>query len=243
MKHRRGFTLIELLVVIAIIAILAAILFPVFAKAREKANRVTCASNLKQIGTAINMYAGDFDGYVYPQIYNNYWDAGPGTVPVASTGYPQTFWATAYMPYIKSVEVFKCPDDGNNGEPKAYRFNDFDKPASNGQPLREDQKQSSYAYVGLDLWSDHFPAGSAAKAQCANYPAKYRRRITDVQNKDVGALKDVNWIAADKDFTGTRGRLATVHGINSDTSDPLKGVSCNSLYLDSSVHWSNDWRH
>ena len=61
MKRRSGFTLIELLVVIAIIAILAAILFPVFAQAREKARQITCASNLKQIATAMHMYSQDFD--------------------------------------------------------------------------------------------------------------------------------------------------------------------------------------
>ncbi len=61
MQQRRGFTLIELLVVIAIIAILAAILFPVFAQAREKARQTTCTSNLKQIGTAFMMYVQDYD--------------------------------------------------------------------------------------------------------------------------------------------------------------------------------------
>jgi prepilin-type N-terminal cleavage/methylation domain-containing protein/prepilin-type processing-associated H-X9-DG protein len=63
-KHREGFTLIELLVVIAIIAILAAILFPVFAKAREKAKQTKCTSNLKQCSTALMMYAQDYDGWV-----------------------------------------------------------------------------------------------------------------------------------------------------------------------------------
>ena len=62
MRRARGFTLIELLVVIAIIAILAAILFPVFARTREKATSISCASNLKQLGTALIAYAGDYDG-------------------------------------------------------------------------------------------------------------------------------------------------------------------------------------
>ena len=62
--HRRGFTLIELLVVIAIIAILAAILFPVFAKAREKARQASCSSNLKQIALAALQYATDYDGLI-----------------------------------------------------------------------------------------------------------------------------------------------------------------------------------
>src|SRR5437868_6204128 len=66
--HRRGFTLIELLVVIAIIAILAAILFPVFAQAREKARQTSCLSNLKQLSHAMLMYAGDYDELFPPVV-------------------------------------------------------------------------------------------------------------------------------------------------------------------------------
>src|SRR5207253_2321894 len=70
-RSRPGFTLIELLVVIAIIAILAAILFPVFAQAREMARKATCQSNLKQIGHAFEMYREDWDGF-YPTTNANY---------------------------------------------------------------------------------------------------------------------------------------------------------------------------
>jgi prepilin-type N-terminal cleavage/methylation domain-containing protein/prepilin-type processing-associated H-X9-DG protein len=97
MKRTRGFTLIELLVVIAIIAILAAILFPVFAKAREKARTSSCQSNLKQIGVAIVQYTNDNDERL-PQ----WW---PGTAPSPNC------WVWACQPYIKSGQAFKCPSD------------------------------------------------------------------------------------------------------------------------------------
>jgi prepilin-type N-terminal cleavage/methylation domain-containing protein/prepilin-type processing-associated H-X9-DG protein len=91
-----GFTLIELLVVIAIIAILAAILFPVFARARENARRASCQSNLKQIALGIKQYTQDYDEK-YPQ-------AGAGTT--ADPG-----WAYAIQPYVKSEQIFQCPSD------------------------------------------------------------------------------------------------------------------------------------
>ena len=105
MKYRRGFTLIELLVVIAIIAILAAILFPVFAKAREKARQTSCLSNLRQIGTSVMLYADDYDE-TYPV---NFQDAssGPGTVAQI----PLT-WPNRLAPYTKSHQIFACPSDG-----------------------------------------------------------------------------------------------------------------------------------
>jgi prepilin-type N-terminal cleavage/methylation domain-containing protein len=88
MQRHRGFTLIELLVVIAIIAILAAILFPVFAQAREKARAITCTSNLKQLGVAWIMYAQDYDE----------------TLPMTAAQLPngsQVFWQAMVEPYIK----------------------------------------------------------------------------------------------------------------------------------------------
>lgn len=94
-----GFTLIELLVVIAIIAILAAILFPVFARAREKARTTACLSNLKQIGMAHLMYCQDYDERLSPQTY--------GTCQ--STTDPAFSWADMLYPYIKNAQAFDCP--------------------------------------------------------------------------------------------------------------------------------------
>lgn len=94
---RRGFTLIELLVVIAIIAILAAILFPVFARAREKARQASCSSNLKQLALAMLMYAQDYDERF----------AGE-----CSCGCPKvdwTCWRDRMYPYVKNLQLFQCP--------------------------------------------------------------------------------------------------------------------------------------
>src|SRR5579871_6557780 len=111
-KSRPGFTLIELLVVIAIIAILAAILFPVFARAREQARRTACLSNMKQIGTALYMYAQDYDE-ILPRRY------GCNDVPgvcgwdyeiINGIGYVRT-WKSMLVPYIKNRDVYKCPSN------------------------------------------------------------------------------------------------------------------------------------
>lgn len=91
----RAFTLIELLVVIAIIAILAAILFPVFAQARAKARQAACLSNMKQIGTAVTMYAQDYDEAVVP--------SQNGTAGVSLVS-----WPTLIYPYVKNADVFVC---------------------------------------------------------------------------------------------------------------------------------------
>ena len=106
---KRGFTLIELLVVIAIIAILAAILFPVFAQAREKARGISCLSNTKQIGTSLMMYVQDYDETYFNQ-------AWPGGCPASETGYftstptlPTQHFATLLYPYIKNGQIFACP--------------------------------------------------------------------------------------------------------------------------------------
>jgi prepilin-type N-terminal cleavage/methylation domain-containing protein len=105
-KEQRGFTLIELLVVIAIIAILAAILFPVFARARAQARKTSCTSNIRQLTLGMNMYAQDYDE-TYPQWKWDLHYSGSGT-PTANNA--TTVWWNAIYPYVKNVQIFSCPD-------------------------------------------------------------------------------------------------------------------------------------
>jgi prepilin-type N-terminal cleavage/methylation domain-containing protein/prepilin-type processing-associated H-X9-DG protein len=102
--RKRAFTLIELLVVIAIIAILAAILFPVFARARENARRASCQSNLKQISLAVMMYTQDYDEQAF--------------APPADLWWPQF-----YEPYIKSTQVYVCPSALDQKRATSYNLN------------------------------------------------------------------------------------------------------------------------
>jgi prepilin-type N-terminal cleavage/methylation domain-containing protein/prepilin-type processing-associated H-X9-DG protein len=113
--RRNAFTLIELLVVIAIIAILAAILMPVFAQAREKARGITCVSNLKQIGSGIIMYIQDYDETFSPSQYGG-----------GSTGIPQRAWNALVQPYIKNgddwgtTQIFACPSHPDRNQSGKY---------------------------------------------------------------------------------------------------------------------------
>jgi prepilin-type N-terminal cleavage/methylation domain-containing protein len=137
LRRKSGFTLIELLVVIAIIAILAAILFPVFAQAREQARMSTCLSNFKQIGLGVMMYVQDWDE-TYP---NNRLFTFPGGGECNSK---MVTWKTSTMPYVKNLGVYKCPSNSHNAEPDETKGDDaFGLPVF---PL-------SYAYSGSALWS------------------------------------------------------------------------------------------
>ncbi len=113
-SRRRGFTLIELLVVIAIIALLAAILFPVFAQAREKARQATCASNMKQIGLALMQYSQDYDECIAPAVV--------GTGKSASDGGSNYNWMDAIFPYAKSAGVYVCPSDPGYSSNWPYQY-------------------------------------------------------------------------------------------------------------------------
>jgi prepilin-type N-terminal cleavage/methylation domain-containing protein len=114
-RRLRAFTLIELLVVIAIIAILAAILFPVFAQAREQARKVSCLSNTKQLGVGVMLYVQDYDT-MYPC---NSWDTpfiGTNQNDAGQDMRSYTQWPWRVMPYIKNKGVFVCPSDPSGGK-------------------------------------------------------------------------------------------------------------------------------
>jgi prepilin-type N-terminal cleavage/methylation domain-containing protein/prepilin-type processing-associated H-X9-DG protein len=137
-RRREGFTLIELLVVIAIIAILAAILFPVFAQAREKARQSACLSNFKQIGLGVMMYLQDWDE-TYP---SNRLYMFPGGGECEGAGKILS-WKHATQPYVKNTEIYKCPSNARNNQPDETKG--VDKFGYTVFPI-------SYAYNGTVLW-------------------------------------------------------------------------------------------
>ncbi|MFQ6132527.1 MAG: DUF1559 domain-containing protein [Armatimonadota bacterium] len=161
MRQRAGFTLIELLVVIAIIAILAAILFPVFSRARAKARATACLSNEKQLALAFMQYTMDHDGR-FPSVYD---DTGPVRV----------IWAEKIYPYVRNNQVYACPGGPNNVNTSTtlhgtrYLMNmvhgwhwpeGTNSSGNHGYPINEDQirqpAELALLFEGRDHWWCHW---------------------------------------------------------------------------------------
>lgn len=161
-RARPGFTLIELLVVIAIIAILAAILFPVFAQAREKARQTACLSNLKQLGMGVLMYTQDYDETM-PMVYysRNNWSASDRCNRPEEGSLR---WSGAIYPYVKSGGVFTCPSAGNR---TPFVF----PPGPNDDPCGPGSYAFNNAYAPNDGFNGQNPStGQTLGSQTATPP-------------------------------------------------------------------------
>lgn len=173
-RRNAAFTLIELLVVIAIIAILAAILFPVFAQAREKARQTACLSNTRQLAQALAMFAQDHDEMLPKAFYN---DVVNGT-----TGMPwNTGWDGAIYPYVKNAQVFACPSDT---EKRTYTIDPAD-PNYNSHPLKGVVMPTSYRYNASNQPNGPWDAISLAALE---FPAE-AIFITE----SISGVNNANW--------------------------------------------------
>jgi prepilin-type N-terminal cleavage/methylation domain-containing protein/prepilin-type processing-associated H-X9-DG protein len=225
---RKGFTLIELLVVIAIIAILAAILFPVFAQAREKARAIACISNLNQIGLAVVQYQQDND-----EKFPN------GADPYGRC----SGWTHCVYPYVKSINVFQCPDDSAVGfESSSYGMN---------------------ANMGIQSTVAGFPQDSADGIAIAQLDAPTQTvMLFEVANSNYYNLSDPaphdepNGLHSDNEYNGlSPSGFGTGHAnydpsgsnanaLGSETSSNLKYATGWLRYSDQNAYFtSKDGRH
>jgi len=186
-RRIKGFTLIELLVVIAIIAILAAILFPVFARARENARRASCLSNLKQIGLGMMMYSQDFDEHLV-----SYSLAYPRPI-----GSGNILWIDMIQPYVKSVQVLNCPSEStftwlageSGGGRQSYGYS-FKRPAqslcpSNPCPGVDLGRTDATDRTGASLGSIEDPSGTIEIVDSVYYTVYF-----DVPGTEEGVSSD-----------------------------------------------------
>ncbi|HLK60520.1 MAG TPA: DUF1559 domain-containing protein [Chthonomonadaceae bacterium] len=190
-SRRTGFTLIELLVVIAIIAILAAILFPVFSQARAKARQTSCLSNFKQVGLSILMYNQDYDETMPP------WDNGR----VFSDDWQTEFyWPQLVVPYIKNWQIFACPEDGNAHD--SFYLQQFRYPA-NTTGLQLEHARALYTDFGYN-----FHAMSPIDYSMGIYPIYRGTALAAIGQPSATIL------GVDSNFSEPYSRSNTQAGIN-----------------------------
>jgi len=245
-SQRGAFTLIELLVVIAIIAILAAILFPVFARARESARRSSCQSNLKQIGLAIMQYTQDYDEHM-PTRFNYYPVAGAYTLP---NGKPSTstaiLWYMEIYPYVKNYQIYTCPSDSLHTYTGGYTGSisygvNMASPSfctSNcGVTMFPGNNVTGTASTSIAAIED--VAGTIAVTDAKYYGIKFDHILTEAQatNPALGACA----VASPYNWSGCVGarHLGTVGALFADGH--VKSMQWQSVLGDSSVRGYRYW--
>ncbi len=211
--RRRGFTLIELLVVIAIIAILAAILFPVFGRARENARRTSCQSNLKQLGLGFIQYAQDYDEK-FP---------GNGELGFFPTGQHMT-WDLVTLPYTKSTQILTCPSDSISPS--------FDVPGF-GTNMKRSYASPQYNLDGVDTDDRKFSGRNLA-----DYPAVAKTiMLADARSCPVNGTNEW-WGCNEMVVTDGMATNSHAHFYSSGVATTEKGAHLdtnNVLYVDGHV--------
>jgi len=208
---RKGFTLIELLVVIAIIAILAAILFPVFAKAREKARTASCNSNLKQIGLGLIMYSQDYDEQLIRYYANDY------------------IWMEKIMPYVKNQQLFKCPSSSSGwGTPNTTACASTSHPPESGA-----RNRGVYGTYGLGVISESYGEWDGiAGTSTLGYGAGWAEGQVQLPAQKIAACDAVCWRFRGLDhYTPYRAGNASYAPHN-------EGINC--VFVDGHSKWSKD---
>jgi prepilin-type N-terminal cleavage/methylation domain-containing protein/prepilin-type processing-associated H-X9-DG protein len=243
-RTRQAFTLIELLVVIAIIAILAAILFPVFAQAREKARAITCISNMRQMSNAVAMFTQDHDEYLPKGFFNDQADAGSPWNQPWNWG-----WEEDLYPYLKSHGVYRCPDDASNTIRQYPDSNGVDHPGNwcTNSPEAADCFYASYRYnianqpdgpwTALKLSGLDQPAAAIVIAE--SMPAGGNWNIISTGE----ALNDDGYVCNNYVVNTAFDR----HGAAASRTDPTKfgNGSANYVFADGhakSLTWSQTWQ-
>jgi len=210
---RPAFTLIELLVVIAIIAILAAILFPVFARAREKARQTSCASNEKQLGLAMAQYTTDYDGFLPGS--GGECNATPNCNKTNGVAAHQSQWLT--QPYVKNWQIYKCPSDPRPTDSIPISY------CQNNWALLNRQ-----TWLGLNESRLGNPAGTLNLIDCG-------------ESSWAGNIQERNGVRMMGDYTLWNNWDRITHGPDNTWSwsdnNPRHGGGGNVLYVDGHVKW------
>lgn len=227
-KSHSGFTLIELLVVIAIIAILAAILFPVFSRAREQARKASCSSNLRQIGLGIMQYSQDYDETL--PLFSLSTTSYKGFSGYGTNGDDGVRWADSIYPYIKSTQVFDCP----SGDKRTQPYNRG--PIAPGGPYLD---ITTYSYGYVTPSSDTNPVGVAGRSLAALEDSSGTLMVVEDGKQDDGQGAETQGRlipSPGESISALGGRLNGVRHTGANILD-YQSYAFNALYADGHVKW------